>query len=225
MLAKLEDVYLNILRIAVLAIATIALVVFVLTAAQTGPLIGQFFGLTPKTQVEDASFAEFVATNRPSTGSSSGNYSTPATGSAYPEEIRNAATNLVTYINRHHGFELQHSDMVAFVGGIYDGMAANYQRDYAKSIETFTTQLVNSTGTPISTNQIDRAIQWHAQKFEDAASQTEVTAAANRAKAILAISVAGISLVTFLIIIFLFVVVKIERNLRLVKVNNLSAGA
>ena len=222
MLTKLEDIYLNILRIAVLAIATIALLVFALTAAQTGPLVGQFIGLKPKAKVEDASFAQFVHANRPT--SSSNSYGSPdASDSLYPDTIVNSATNVVAYIKKHHDYDIGHANALQFLGGIYDEMSADYQRDYAISLQDFTTQLANSTGTPISTDQINQAIRWHAQKFMSAATESEIKATADRAKAVLAITIAGISLLAFLIIIFLFVVVKIERNLRVVQVNKLTS--
>lgn len=222
MLAKLEDIYLNILRIAVLAIATVALVVFVLTAAQTAPLMGQFIGIQPKAKVENATFAEFVSSNTSST--SSGDYG-PSTETIqnYPVQIRSAGIDIAAYVNRHHGYQPPHADVVRFLGSLYDSMSPPYQADYADSLEAFADQLNSSTGTPISPSQIDEAIRWHAEKFSAAANQSEQKAIADRAKSMLAVTIAGISLMAFLIIIFLFVVVKIERNLRVVRVQKTEA--
>lgn len=71
-LSKLEDIYLNILRAMVLGIATIALVVFVFAAIQSGPLVSQLVGIEPKAEIADATLETFVSENRASLNAASG---------------------------------------------------------------------------------------------------------------------------------------------------------
>ena len=220
-LSKLEDIYLNILRAMVLGIATIALVVFVFAAIQSGPLVSQLVGIEPKAEISDATLATFVSENRASLnaagGTSAGSDATNVSALA-PPEIKVDAGNLQQYFTKHHGYALAETDVMTWLMKNYNEMPMQYQADYAKSLAEMTQQMVNAVGTPLSPENVDRALSWHAQKFRSGAAEAEAKAVADRAKAMLAISVAGIALLAVLIVIFFFVVVKIERNLRVVRV-------
>ena len=221
MLNKLEDIYLNILRAMVLGIATIALVVFVFAAIQSGPLVSQLVGLEPKAAVADATLAAFVSENREAlsnTDGSSADSSGPDLSALAPADVKLAAGNLRQYVNTHHGYSLEEKAVLTWLMNNYNEMPSQYQTDYAKSLAAMTHQMLVAVGTPLSPDNIYRAVAWHAQKFRISAAEVELKADADRAKAMFAFVVAGVALMAFLIVIFFFVVVKIERNLRLVRI-------
>lgn len=224
MLNRIEDVYLNILRIAVLCIATIALLMFGFSVVQSGPMLGQLVGASTTTEVQNATLSAFVAENREALGSPDSAVAIDTSAQVVPQRIESAAENIRAYVAKHHGFTIEMAQARAHLMSFHEAMPLAYQSQYAASIEAMTKQLVDAVGEPLSTANLNRAIAWHADRFQSQIQESELRKAENTSKAVVAATVAAISLLTFLIVIFFFVVVKIERNLRVVRTQDVSGA-
>lgn len=224
MLSRIEDVYLNILRIAVLCIATIALLAFAFSLLQSGPMLGRLVGVSTTTEIQNATLSAFVAENREALGAPDSAAAIDASAQVVPQSIEKAAENISAYVAKHHGFTIEMVQARAHLMSFHDAMPLAYQAQYATSIEAMTKQLVDAVGEPLSTENLNRAIAWHADRFQSQIQENELSKAESASKAVVAATVAGMSLLTFLIVIFFFVVVKIERNLRVVRTQNVSGA-
>ncbi len=101
------------------------------------------------------------------------------------------------------------------------------QGDYADSVSKLTTALRASR----ETMNIEALITWHYNKFVAAEGQAAEEAAARAAKkaaktqlAVVAGAAAATAFGLFLLVIFVFVLVKMERNLRVVAVRLTNAS-
>ncbi len=96
------------------------------------------------------------------------------------------------------------------------------QDQYGVSVAALMDQLDNSKGNALSGEQIDELLNWHFDKFktnvEAAAAQRQVA----QVQALQTLGVAGAGFGVFIALVFCFLIVKIERNLRLVHTINSS---
>lgn len=215
MLAKLEDIYLNILRVAVLAAATLAVVVFAFSVIQLGPSILGSLGIAPPQGVSQANLGEFIRQSRGE------NIDLDATTADQPNlmpgELDAAASLVTQYGNRHIRGGVSKSTVLDILVRHYRSLPDAYQDRYAGSVLKFAEQLNASTGTPLNRGRLENALAWHAAQFYEAARSDEEARAENAERADGSLRMATISAGFFMFVIFFFVVVKIERNLRLVR--------
>lgn len=215
MLAKLEDIYLNILRVAVLAAATLAVIVFAFNIVQLGPSILGSLGVAPLQSVSQANLVEFI---RQSRGENIDlDVTTAGRPNVIPGELDAAASAVAQYGNRHIQGGVRKSAVLDILVRHYRSLPDAYQGRYAASVLKFAEQLNASTGTPLSLARLENALAWHAAQFYEAAQTDEQNRAEDAVRAEGAVRLAIISAGFFMFVIFFFVVVKIERNLRLVR--------
>ena len=75
-----------------------------------------------------------------------------------------------------------------------------------------------SKGRGLTAENIDQLLTWHAAKFKAAAEEETARDAAAKVAQMGALQLGGYALVTFILLVFAFIFVKIERNLRAVAV-------
>lgn len=222
MLSKLENLYLDALRIAMLAIATLALVVFGLNAINFTTSMG---ALSPQPPTPLSNGTVTLEQFLQSTQSGQSPVQNGAAQTvALPHPLHEAAEH-VTEIYRRvscegncYGTDREvltstENHLETFKAGLDPA----YQEQYERSILAFTTALADYRGRPLNVDSIGDAIAFHNTTFLERVHDKEFAATEQHARAVQTLTIAALSFATFLAILFFFVVVKIERNLRVVK--------
>lgn len=225
MLNRLEALYLNILRVVILVLATVLLVVAVIGAVVAGPMLLSSFGggeTDAARIVRDDRLRDFL-------GQGSGERNAvDAEETAQIEEaarqsdrrIREAATNITRYVESKQGFRPVSAAVTGYIQERADSLPPSLFDRYADSILKLSTDLLAAPNTAAPVD-VDRLIDWHFGQFSaaveeaqqrDAMRATEDTA--RRATAMAAGAAAVSFFMMFLLMVFVFVLVKIERNLR-----------
>lgn len=225
MLNRLESLYLNILRVVILVLATVLLVVAVIGAGIAGPMLLSSFG------GGDANAARMVKDDQLSDYLNQGTGSGAAAG---PEEtaeleeaarqsdrrIREAAANISRYVQAKQGFSPVTAAVTGYIQERADSLPTSLFDRYADSILKLSRDLGEAprTAAPVD---VDQLIDWHFSQFARAAEEAQqrdatraMEESARRGTA-MAAGVAAVSFfMMFLLLVFVFVLVKIERNLR-----------
>lgn len=216
MLDKIENAYLAALRVMALLAATAALVVFVLAASQGLPGLFNQLGWSESGKNEPSPLAEFIREQKPHASGEEAQPSSTSTGAPVPQKVQDAAKILKEYAAS--------KQVPIEPGAVVDvlmakrGLIADDQKDaYDDSLLALMQELRVSKGKPLDVDHINALLNWHIEKFNEriAAKALEKEAAAVKTAA--AIQVGTLALASFFMIIFFFIFVKIERNLRLVK--------
>lgn len=214
-LAKLEDVYLNILRVVVLGLATLALLAVIFGVLRAIPYLPAWLNGSSAVHVSGGSLVDWVGEKRQegvtvAPADADGN----TTSTPTPPAIKAAAQSLVLYGKNHPPLEMDEPPVESALMEKYASVDAAYQEQYADSLQVLLGQLQRSTGTPLTIDQINQLLDWQVQHFVADAKAKEAQAEEKKAASILSLEVAGGGFVIFLMIIFFFLIVKIERNLR-----------
>jgi fatty acid desaturase len=212
-LAKLEDVYLNILRVVVLGLATLALLAVILGVLRAIPYIPAWLNGSSAVHVSGGSLVDWVSEKRQE-GVTVADADANTTATPTPPAIKAAAQSLVLYGKKHPPLEMDEPAVEGALMEKYAAVDAAYQEQYADNLQVLLGQLQRSTGTPLTIEQINQLLDWQVQHFVADAKAKEAQAEEKKAASILSLEVAGGGFVIFLMIIFFFLIVKIERNLR-----------
>ena len=86
-----------------------------------------------------------------------------------------------------------------------------------------TTDLNQSRGKLLSWNRGAQLLDWHYGKFRSTVETKKLEAEASKAKAMFGLAIGGGATLAFLIILFFFLFVKIERNLRVVRTREVAS--
>lgn len=218
MLTKIENAYLNILRVVVLVAATLALLGAALGLVRSVPLLVDL--VNPKasaTSVPGATLGDFVAQKQLAGVSPGSAPAGAATSDDVPSGIKKAVQSLAHYDKTRLGSVLDSAGATRVFVNFRGEMPSDVQDGYADSTAALMAQLDSSRGTPLSIDMLNELIEWHATKFKEAAVAHEATKAEETTTATQSLLVAAIGFGVFIAIIFCFIVVKIERNLRLVR--------
>jgi len=216
MLARLEGAYLNALRIFILIAATIALLVTCIAFVTSVPFFATQLGISSTPDPRGGDLSQFISEKKlTSTKSDPSEGATPETYRV-SLDLQKAAALMTQYLNKHHKTGAKQADAEIFFSELQSELPYAYQEGYGASIRRLMTQLSVSKGKPLSEDQVGEMVQWHFQRFKADAAVKEGEAAASGAKAMAAMTVAGGAFLLFIFIVFCFLVVKIERNLRVV---------
>lgn len=219
-LSRLENFYLNVLRVFVLVAATLALIVVGLGAVRSVPMMSAALGSKqPAIEAPGATLGDFVA-ERNTQGnpvSGDGQAQAPSTPVAAPRSISNAVAQLQSYAKNRVGVEVRTDKLTAFLVDKREGFPTTFQDRYGDSINALANQLSKSRGRPLSWDNVVALLEWHAEKFKAQVEEIESRNVVDRVQGLQSLVVAGGALAIFLLIVFCFLVVKIERNLRLVR--------
>jgi hypothetical protein len=224
MLDKLETAYLAGMRVVVLVAATLALVVCILGVAFAAPGLIRDFGFAGEPKRETIDLAAYVRDQKlEATGNESDDGLSVSQTPAAPPKIREAAQIFATYA-------AQRSKQPVEADLIIKALEANRrafdfadQDAYADSVRGLAVQVRDSTGKPLSLPRLAGLIDWHHSQFQAqiAARATNHLAEAARRSTGLILAAGGLG--AFMLILFFFLVVKIERNLRLVRTREVAS--
>ena len=219
MLAKIESAYLYILRVLILAVASLALIVVVWGAARALPtLVSQLGPKSVPSIVSGASLRDWVIEKKAEGVSTSSDDSSPP-DPVIPTKIQTAVGDLSRYSKERLNTDLDRPVATSALMDIRNSIPAPYQQTYEDSLASTMLQLVHSKGQPLDLDKIKDLIVWHGQKVKDFAESKIQEDQIKQAEAIKAIAISGGALGIFILIVFCFLFVKIERNLRLVHVS------
>ncbi|RYG88907.1 MAG: hypothetical protein EON59_02985 [Alphaproteobacteria bacterium] len=230
MLARLEALYLNILRVVILVLATILLVGAIGAIVVAGPmLLSSFQGETNAGRLVRADdLASFERGQSGSGESASSDQPTAETlerAQQADSRLRSAARNIAAYVRAKQGFAPVEPAIVGYLeDNAYSLPSALFDR-YCDSLLALTKDLSARPATaPVV--DVDQLTAWHLQRFQAAAEQASAQDAAKAAEAtqrritaVLAATAAATLFGLFLLMVFVFVLVKIERNLRFESTN------
>lgn len=224
LLSRIEGFYLSILRVIILAAATIALVIVVFGCVRSAPLLMQQLGGASQQQTTGGSLSEFVSEKR-AEGIETAAAPPTAAQPETPQSIKEAVALLARYDKERLGEDLDVNGATRVLMERHDALPYEYQSAYGASIKRLMEQLVASKGSPLQMDQINELLNWHDQKFQSNVEAQAAKKAADNAAALQAMAVAAVALLVFLLIVFCFIFVKIERNLRLVQMVDRTPGA
>jgi hypothetical protein len=211
MLAKLERAYLGILRVVILVAATVALVVAGLGAVSAVPPLLRWSGITETTKPTGGTLADFISEQKITDTAST--ETTEQTAEPFIHaDIRSAAKTIKGYLK---GSLITEKEWQTGLQRLAD-QVTGHSVEYAESLKDLTEQLKSSKGKPLSEARVTQLIDWHKARFEADVAARAAAEAEGNAKFWVTIGLAGAAFLAFVLIIFVFLFVKIERSLRLV---------
>jgi hypothetical protein len=219
MLSKIEEFYLNVLRVVILVAATIALIAFGIGIIKVIPLISASFSTHSTVDTNRAGLGDFIAAQK--------NSGTPAAdmpeAASSPDEamsadMKSAVTHLSNYNTNRMGGAVDMASAQAAMLSKRSTVNSDYQDEYDRSLNDLMTQLDQSKGAPLDTDKLNSMLNWHLEKFNSLVAAKEAKKNEDKIAGLVGLGVAGTALLSFLMLVFCFLFVKIERNLRLVHV-------
>jgi len=213
MLTKLESLYLGLLRGFILVAATLALVASALLVITTVPDLLTRAGLT-KAEAPRSSLAEFISEQKPQEQAAQTDPGTPKL--AVDPDISKAAQNIRRYLADRATIPVTTWEQA--LQGAKNGQPAALQSRYAASVVTLTDELLASKGRPLSERRVTELLDWHDHRFAASVQDEEAAKAAADAAFKFKMGAAFGALLLFIFIAFIFLFVRIERNLRVVRV-------
>lgn len=224
MLNKLEALYLNILRVVIIVLATVLLAVAAIGAVVAAPMLLSSFGggeADAARLVRNDSLNDYLNRNPGSPGVAAQDQAALEDRTRDADRrFKEAAANIVRYVKAKTGMAPPEAGVIDYIQTLSDRLPTGLQDRYADSLLSLSKDLVQAptATTPVD---VDQLIQWHFDQFS-AAAETAMQQDASRAieeqarrqTAVLAGTAAAGFFMMFLLLVFVFVLVKIERNLR-----------
>jgi hypothetical protein len=221
MLGRVESLYLSILRIVILALATVALVVTVLALIGAAGPLSRSLGIRSAPTIEGGFLRDYIDARKATAPASTAGDQTPA-GSvpaasaviSFPAEIQTAANTFYDYTKGAKTPSV--TEWEQFLKDSSGDLPATETDAYLKTVLKASNQLKIATGKKLTTEQVMDYIQFNKQRFQQNAVAVSANSMGDGTKALLALYVAGGAFFFFILIVFVFIFVKIERSLRLV---------
>jgi hypothetical protein len=219
MLTRIETAYLAILRIVVLVVATVALLVALLSFIAAVPPLARQFGLVPAATPEGGTLAEYINARKATVPSNAG-ASSPSGAPAQPvrttnDDIRTAAGTLQIYTNGANS--LTAVDWERQIEQSGSSFPDELQNAYYKDVLSLAEQLRKSTGKRLSVSDVRDLLAWNAQQFQSDETAKSLKKSSDTTRAIFTLYVASGAFVLFILVVFTFLFVKVERSLRVVR--------
>ena len=217
MLSRIEVAYLGILRVVLLIAASAALVVTIVATAAALPAIGRAVGVAGHQEPRGATLREFIDSKRltevqPSGSTDSGTASTQA--EPLPPDLATASQNFARYAAKNGDAQITQDQWDEAFRGELDSIPDNLRSAYTADLLQLSEQLQRSKGRPLSNQHLAELIDFHHGKFLTSVEEEKTAEAASAAASMFSLLVAGGAFVIFILILFNFIFVKIERNLR-----------
>ena len=219
LLSKIEEFYLNVLRVVILVAATIALIAFGIGIAKVIPLISTSLSSHSTLDTNHAGLGDFIAAQKNS-GTLAADMPEAASS---PDEVlsadmKSAIGHLSNYNTNRMGGTVDMASAQSAMLSKRSTVSADYQDEYDRSLNELMTQLDQSKGSPLDTDKLNSMLNWHLEKFNALVIAKEAKKSEDKMTGLVGLGVAGTALLSFLMLVFCFLFVKIERNLRLVHV-------
>lgn len=224
-LTRLENLYLNILRVVILVLATVLLLGAVGLAVYAAPkLMPEASGADERKLVSGDSLQDYrrALSGGEAAAALPSEADAVAASSKIDGRIKTAAGAIAAYIQKSSGHAVPLAGVETFLAERQTSLPESLQGDYADSLVRLGNDL-RAAKAPV--DDLDGLIDWHFERFTAAKAEAEAeelrqaAEAAAKQQTALAMGAAAASLfVMFLLLVFGFVLVKMERNLRLVAV-------
>ena len=216
MLSRVEVAYLGILRVILLVAATIALIITVGAVVLALPAFATMTGLTGQQEVRGGTLKQFIETNRITDIESVDTSAADAEAKLpLPKDVREAAANFGRYDAKNGGEQFdQEKWNDLFRSILTDRVSPLLQNDYGTDVLRLSKQLVRSNGKPLSNERLFELLEFHLNGFLGDAQSRDANRAAEIAGSMSKLVVAGVAFLIFVLVLFNFIFVKIERNLR-----------
>ena len=218
MLARIETLYLNLLRVFIIVLATLALAASILLSASAIPSLFSRIGET-KADTSTLTLSRFVSEQRPTAEvDTENNFDAPV-----DPKIARAASNVKLYLAARSTIPLKTLEEIFTKS--QNTIPAVTRADYGDSLLKLSEELKESKGKPLSENRVMGLLSWHESRFaseweKEAALKAEADAAFK-----FRLLAASAAFIAFVMIIFIFLFVRVERNTRLVHVVRISDDA
>jgi len=217
MLGRIEVAYLALLRVVLLVAATVALLVTIGAAATALPALGDVTGLTGHEPIRGSSLGSFIEANKITGVQPSGDEASDAMSRApLPENLSEASKSFARYDARNGGTVADQSKWDdLFRSILFEKVPAVEQADYCADVLKLSNQLVGSTGKPLSDERVFQLLQYHLDSFLSNSEAQGAARAGRLAGSMAKLLLAGSAFLVFVLVLFSFLFVKIERNLRI----------
>ena len=216
MLTRLEVAYLAILRVVLLIAATIALLVTFGAAVTAVPALVEMVGFGSDVPARGGTLREFIDANR-ITDVEPSKEDTGETSAKFPlsESVSQASKAFARYDSHNGGTQFEQSKWDdLFRAVLTEKVPVTEQADYGEDLLKLSNQLDRSSGKPLSNERLFQLIEFHLTTFLANAQAAEATKAADLAASMSKLLLAGGAFLIFVLVLFSFLFVKIERNLR-----------
>lgn len=210
MLAKIENIYLSILRVVILVSATLALLVAAFALVSSVPSMLRWVGISQPEKALGGNLREFIAEQKITETKASSSVEGGDQLAVLPKIAHSAEI-----IHKYLGDRAQLSERDWRTG--LQNVANDFVLDgdaYADSVFRVAKELEASTGAPLSEERVLQLFDWNTERFRDDLEQKRLSEAQEASNFWVKLAVAGTGFLTFVAIIFIFLFVKIERNLR-----------
>ena len=211
MLSRIETLYLNLLRAFIIVLATIALGASLLFAASAIPSLVDRMG-DAKADTSTLTLSRFVTEQRPTAQQDAEEtYQAPV-----DPVIAHAARNVKSYLGSRSTITVKTFEEV--FAKSQASIAVISRPDYGNSLLNLSEELKASRGKPLSEARVMSLLGWHESRFtaeweKEAAQKTDADVAFKSR-----LWAAGAAFFAFILVIFVFLFVRVERNTRLVHV-------
>lgn len=214
MLANIEKAYLGLLRIVILIVASIALLVAGLAGASSLPSLLRQIGVMGQSSTQPA-LADFIAAKRAEGSAAVDLPETEETAkSTVPEDITTAARIFHDYTKADGS--MTQGNWTDELTGLLGHVPEHHQLAYAASLKRLAEELKASQGKRLSLERVRELLAWHHEQYLTSLEGKATQDVTDRATFMMTLGVAGGAFLVFLLVVFIFLFVKIERSLRLV---------
>ena len=225
-LDRAEAAYLGILRVVILLVATLAIVVAVFGLIIGGKMFFDSKSTASKAPpVQAVTLGDWVSEKKaaaPGTTGDSADSSSGGESISAPRQISDAAQYLVDYAHRTgtgpNAVSLSKMQLVKVLLNKQNEIPEQYRASYRESLKGLCYQLTISRGRPLNIDQLNELLDWHLTKFKGGATEDQTAKLLKGAAGSATLGIAGGAMLTFLLLVFCFLFVKIERNLRTLRV-------
>ena len=217
MLARLEVAYLGILRVVLLVAATVALLVTFGATVTALPSLAQVVGIGNNPQTRGGTLREFIDANRiTDVEPSSADATDTAAKFPLPEKVSEASKAFARYDARNGGGQIEQSKWDELFRSILaEKVPFTVQDDYGEDLLRLSHQLERSSGKPLSDQRVLQLIEFHLTTFLGNVETAQTAKATGVAASMSKLLLAGGAFLIFVLVLFSFLFVKIERNLRM----------
>jgi hypothetical protein len=214
MLVSLEKVYLGILRVVILILATLALIVTVGGLTSATPEFLRWSGFSQSEKPTGGTLGEFIAEQKVGASMSAGDQN--ETSGALASQVLPAIKSAVANISKYPGVRVDQASLTKSLQQKADS-TQGHGEEYAGSLRGLTDELVHSTGSPLSAERVGALIDWHHDHFMADLAVKESEQTTSQSRMMLKLGFSASAFLAFILMIFVFIFVKIERNLRVIK--------
>jgi hypothetical protein len=194
----------------------VALLIAIGSAIAAVPALGDVTGITRHAQVRGGTLREFIQANRLTDVQASNEDEANRNAKLpLPTDVAEASKSFARYDANNGGKVLQQSQWDdVFRTLLFEKVPFALQDDYGTDVLKLADGLRRSKGKPLNDDRLGQLLEFHLDGFLANAQSQETARASRIANSISKLVLAGAAFLIFVLVLFCFIFVKIERNLR-----------